>query len=60
MSTIYYTEYPMGQFYAEGDEEAKQISKALVIYKESDTRDGTPFLIIRESTKEERDNWPRK
>jgi len=45
---IYYTEYPTGSFKANNDEEALAKSNAEVIYKESDTGDGLPFIIIRD------------
>ncbi len=46
----YYTEYPMGQFYADNDEEALLYElDAKVIYKESDTDDGFPMIIIRDT-----------
>lgn len=45
---IYYTEYPTGQFECESDEKARE-NKAKVIYRESDTRDGRPFVMVKES-----------
>lgn len=45
----YYTEYPTWQFEANSDEEALLISKAKVLYRESDTEDGTPFIMLRNS-----------
>ena len=51
MSKIYYTEYPRGQFKAENDSEALNKSKALLIYKESETINGLPMIIIREDMK---------
>lgn len=54
---IYYWESELdnGQIVSENDEEAiKQLrhkSDLLCIYKESDTKDGTPFLLIWEKSK---------
>ena len=45
--TIYYTEYPTGSFKAKSDAEALALAKAKVLYKESDTPDGTPFIMVR-------------
>ena len=45
---IYYTEYPRGQFKAESDSKALEVSKAQVIYRESDSKDGRPFITIRD------------
>ena len=45
--TTYYTEYPTGQFTAASDEEALKKTCAAVVYKESDTPDGTPFIDLR-------------
>lgn len=42
-----YTEYPTTEFNAESDSEALEKTKALVVYRESDTPDGTPFVILR-------------
>lgn len=44
---MYYTNYPRGQFQAKSDSKALEISKAKVIYKDNDTSDGTPFIILR-------------
>lgn len=45
----YYTEYPKGEFYADNDDEALAYEPdAKVIYKESDTKDGFPIIIIRD------------
>lgn len=46
---IYYTEFPTGEFEAKSDEEALQISTAKFIYKESDTTDGRPFIVLRDA-----------
>lgn len=43
----YYTEYPTGEFDASSDEEALKLSHAEVIYRQSNTWNGRPFLIIR-------------
>ena len=45
---IYYTEYPQGQFKAKSDSKALELSKAKVIYRESNTPDGRPFFVIRD------------
>lgn len=47
-SIIYYTEYPFGEFTAESDEEALTKSNAKVIYRESDTEDGSPFVFLKD------------
>ncbi len=44
---IYYTEYPKGQFQAFNDNEALSKTNSKVVYKESDTKNGTPFIIVR-------------
>lgn len=49
--TMYYTEYPTTEFYAFSDTEALDQTNALVVYKESDTEDGTPFIILRDEYK---------
>jgi len=46
--TIYYTEYPTGSFIEESDEKALKRSNAKVIYRESDTKDGLPFIMLRD------------
>jgi hypothetical protein len=46
--TIYYTEYPKGEFQARTDDEALKKSHARIIYKESETVDGRPFIFVRE------------
>lgn len=46
--TQYYTEFPRGSLQAENDEEALKKTKAKVIYKESDTKDGIPFIMVRD------------
>lgn len=44
----YYTEYPTGEFVAVSDAEARRRGRnALIIYRESDTPDGTPFIIVK-------------
>lgn len=46
----YYTEYPIGEFYADNDQQALVLElDAKVIYKESDTADGFPMVIIRDT-----------
>jgi hypothetical protein len=45
---IYYTEYPTATFTSSTDEEALKQTKALVVYRESDTKDGLPFIILRD------------
>ena len=45
---IYYTEYPTGQFNANSDSEALNKSKAKVIYRESNSQTGRPFIILKE------------
>lgn len=45
---IYYTEYPTTEFKTNSDKKAIKLSKAKVIYRESDSIDGRPFIIIRE------------
>lgn len=45
---IYYTEYPTSEFKATSDNEALKVSKAKVIYRESETSDGRPFVMLRE------------
>lgn len=50
----YYTEYPTGLFEAVDDSSALNQSLAKVIYRESDTEDGLPFVFIRqENSKKE-------
>lgn len=44
---IYYTEYPTGQFEASCDKTARKKSRAKFIYKESETENGLPFIIVR-------------
>lgn len=44
---IYYIEYPTGSFKAESDESALLLTKAEVLYRESETTDGTPFVMLR-------------
>lgn len=45
---IYYTEYPKGQFQAFDDKEALTKTTAKVVYRESGSPDGTPFIVIRD------------
>lgn len=48
--TTYYTEYPTGEFEAETDESALRLElDAKVIYKQSDTEDGLPMIVIRDT-----------
>ena len=47
----YYTEYPYGEFSAQDDEAALKISDAEIIYKESDTVDGLPLVMLRDKRK---------
>ena len=49
---IYYTEYPKGQFQAFDDKEALTKTTAKVVYRESGSPDGTPFIVIRDITKQ--------
>lgn len=44
----YYEEYPTGEFKAVSDEMALKISRAKVLYRESDSVNGEPFVILRE------------
>lgn len=44
---IYYTEYPLGTFRAENDAVAAQ-NPAEVVYRESDTDNGRPFIMIKD------------
>lgn len=48
---IYYTEYPTGKFQAGSDKIALMLSNAKVIYRESLTEDGKPFIMVRENKK---------
>jgi hypothetical protein len=43
----YYTEFPMDEFDAASDEEALNRTKAQFVYTESDTENGLPFIILR-------------
>jgi len=47
---IYYTEYPTYEFEADSDEEALKLTDSKVVYRESDTPDGMPFIILRDDT----------
>lgn len=47
--TKYYTEYPTQEFWCESDEKALEVTKARVVYKESNSKDGLPFIMLRES-----------
>ncbi len=53
MNTMYYTEYPLSSFYAKDDEEALLKSSSKVIYKESDTENGLPFIVLRDEERYE-------
>lgn len=47
---MYYTEYPKGKFWAATDKLALLTElHAKIIYRESDTPDGKPFQIIRDT-----------
>ena len=46
--TTYYEEYPTGRFLGKSDAHALLISKARVLYRESPTPDGTPFVVLRD------------
>jgi len=46
--TVYYTEYPESFFYAASDAVALQTTTALVVYRESNTMNGRPFVILRD------------
>lgn len=52
---LYYYERPYGNgsFEADNDEEAiKSMPRdTLILYKESDTKDGMPFIIVYEDSK---------
>jgi hypothetical protein len=48
----YYTEYPTGEFLSSSDNAALGFSTAKVIYRESDTEDGRPFVFIRDTYSE--------
>lgn len=45
---IYYTEYPTGKFKAISDDEALNKTVARVVYKESETAYGKPFIMLRD------------
>lgn len=47
----YYTENPTGQFESRNDEEALTSSNAKIIYRESETDNGLPFIILRDVSK---------
>lgn len=53
---IYYYELPFffGNFEAADDEEAlvKMPKGCMILYKESDTEDGTPFIVLYEQEEE--------
>jgi hypothetical protein len=56
MKTTYYweSEYSHGTFIANNDNEAIQMisdTTSITLYKESDTLDGTPFIIILDNLK---------
>ena len=44
---IFYTEYPTTKFMASDDDEALDRTNAAVVYRESDSENGTPFVILR-------------
>ena len=44
---IYYTEYPTTKFMASTDDEALDKTNAAVVYRESGSEDGIPFIILR-------------
>lgn len=44
---IYYGEYPTCRFYAVDDEDAMSRSSSKVLYREGDSKDGRPFVILR-------------
>lgn len=44
---IYYTEYPTREFTANSDKEALAKTKARFVYRESDTTNGLPFIVLR-------------
>lgn len=48
----YYTEYPKTEFFAEDDKNALSETKAKFVYYESDSKDGIPFIIIRDEVNE--------
>lgn len=57
MTDYYYeTTKRNGYFQAESDEAAlervKDIANLLILYKESDTINGTPFIVLKEITHE--------
>ena len=52
--TKYYTEYPKGYLYAKDDDEVLVVCSARLIYRESDTEDGRPFIVIRDNTRIEK------
>lgn len=43
----YYTENPKGEFDCESDEKALKQTNAKFVYRESDSMDGKPFVILR-------------
>jgi hypothetical protein len=45
---LYYTEYPCEEFHASSDAEALKKTKAKIVYRESNTPDGRPFIMLRE------------
>ena len=47
----YYTQNPTGSFEAYSDEDALQMTKAEIVYKESNSYDNTSFTIIRDYRK---------
>lgn len=45
---LYYTEYPTREFKADSDEAALAKTKAKVVYRESDSETGAPFIMLRD------------
>ena len=43
----YYTEFPYGEFDCASDEEALNKSQAKLLYRENDSPNGRPFVILR-------------
>ena len=46
----YYTEFPESEFRAKDDIDAQRSTTAKFLYRESDTPDGTPFVVLRDET----------
>lgn len=53
---IYYTEYPTTEFMASNDEEALNKTNAAFVYRESDSENGLPFIVLRN---EKRGFWDK-